>query len=124
MTDVEALSGPELEELIRRGMTGEPLDVISAMLRTVLIVPVGPQSSGFDPVYFNRDGVSMLAAFTAFELTSRVTDLAKYALTMTGRDLMLRMPAGEGIVLNPGHDIGLEILPVAVESITQRIREP
>lgn len=122
MTHPEAMAGTELEAVIKRGMDGEPIDVIAAMLRTVLIVPVGAQSGGFNPVYFDRDGVPMLAAFTSFELTGRVTDLAKHALTMTGRDLVLRMPADEGIVLNPGHGVGLEILPVAVASIAERAR--
>jgi hypothetical protein len=124
MTHADPIKGPELEALITRGMNGEPLDVVDAMLRTVLIVPVGPRAGGFDPVYFDRDGVPMLSAFTSFELTGHVTKLAKFALSMSGRDLVLRMPAGQGVVLNPGHDVGLELLPPAVASIAQRVRRP
>lgn len=101
-------------------MDGEPVDVIGAMLRTVLVVAVGPRPGGFDPVYFDRGGVPMLAAFTSFELTAHVTELAQHALTMTGRDLVLRMPPGQGIVVNPGHDVGFEILPVAMAHVAQR----
>jgi hypothetical protein len=43
-----------------------------------------------------------------------VTKLAKYAITMTGRDLVIRMPGGHG---------GPEILPEAVGTILARRKE-
>jgi hypothetical protein len=127
MAEHEVIPGPELEELIARAMQGERLDVIEAMLRSQLVVPsggeIGPNFEGFVPVLFDRDGTPMLAVFTSLERTTPVTKLAKYAITMTGRDLVIRMPGGHGIVLNPGHDVGLEILPEAIETILARLRE-
>lgn len=120
-------SGLDLEHLIARGMRGERLDVIEAMLRTQLLVPsgadVGPGFVGFVPVLYDRDGVPMLAVFTSLERARAVTHLARYAVTMTGRDVVARMPTGHGIVLNPGHDVGLEILPQAIGTITERLRQ-
>jgi hypothetical protein len=46
--------------------------------------------------------------------------VAQHALTMTGRDVILRMPPGRGIVVSPGHDVGFEILPVAMAHAAQR----
>lgn len=127
MTNDEAMAGPDLELLIGRAMRGERLDVIEAMLRTQLVVPsggdVGPGFEGFVPVLFDRDGTPMLAVFAALERMSTVTHLAKFAITMSGRDVVTRLPGEHGIVLNPGHDIGLEILPEAVETIIARLRE-
>lgn len=65
----------------------------------------------------------MLAVFTSFEMTSRVADLAEHAPTMTGHDLVLRMPPGQGIVVSPGHDVGFGILPVAMAHVAQRARD-
>lgn len=127
MTQDEDVSGADLEQLIQRGMNGERLDVIEAVLRTQLVVPsggaIGPNFEGFDPVLFDRDGTPMLAVFTSLERTSSVTRIARYAITMTGRDLVLRMSRGHGIVLNPGHNVGLEILPEAVDTIVARLHQ-
>lgn len=65
----------------------------------------------------------MLAAFTSLELTATVSHQAPIALTMTGRDLMLRMPGGHGLVVNPGHDVGFELFPDAVQAVARRARE-
>lgn len=121
MRSGDRIGGDELERMIARAMSGERLDVIEAMLRTQLVVPsggdVGPGFEGFVPVLYDRDGVPMLAVFTSLDLAKRVTHLARFAVTMSGRDVIVRMPEGHGVVLNPGHDVGLEILPHAVETI-------
>lgn len=126
MTRDAAVTGPELESLIRRGMQGEAVDVIDALLRFELIVPsgsaVGPNFEGFVPVLFDRGETSMLAVFTSLELTARVSHQARFALTMTGRDLVLRMPGGHGVVVNPGHEVGFELFPDAVQAVAARAR--
>lgn len=127
MTHEAAVTGPELESLIRRGMQGEAVDVIGALLRSELVVPsggaVGPNFEGFVPVLFDRGETPMLAVFTSLELTATVSHQAKFALTMTGRDVVLRMPAGHGLVVNPGHEAGFELFPDALQAVARRARE-
>lgn len=122
----DPVTGPELEALIGQGMRGEAVDVVDALLRTDVAVPsgcpVGPGLEGFVPVLYDRDGASMLAVFTSLVRASRVSEVAKFAVTMTGRDLLLRMPAEHGLVVNPGHDVGFELFPDAVQAIAQRMR--
>lgn len=126
MTHDAAMTGPELESLITRGMQGEAVDVIGALLRSELVVPsgaaVGPSFEGFVPVLFDRGKTPMLAVFTSLELTAKVSHQARFALTMTGRDLVLRMPGGHGLVVNPGHEVGFELFPDAVQAVAQRAR--
>ncbi|MCG7286414.1 SseB family protein [Cellulomonas sp. ACRRI] len=121
------MTGPELEALIRRGMQGEAVDVIGALLVAELVVPsggaVGPNFEGFVPVLFDRGETPMLAVFTSLELTTRVSHQARFALTMTGRDLVLRMPRGHGLVVNPGHEVGFELFPDAVQAVARRAEE-
>lgn len=127
MTRGTAMTGPELETLIRRGMQGEAVDVIGALLRSELVVPsggaVGPNFEGFVPVLFDRGETPMLAVFTSLALTARVSHQARFALSMTGRDLVLRMPGGHGLVVNPGHEVGFELFPDAVQAVARRARE-
>jgi len=121
------MTGPEFEPLIRRGMQGETVDVIGALLRSELVVPsgsaVGANFEGFVPVLFDRGGIPMLAVFTSLELAAKVSHQARFALTMTGRDLVLRMPGVHGLVVNPGHEVGFELFPDAVQAVARRAQE-
>jgi hypothetical protein len=105
-------------------MTGQDVDIVSVFLRSEIVVPsggpVGPDFSGFVPVLFDREGVPMLAVFTSLERTAPVTNLARYAVTMSGADLVRRMPSGHGLVVNPGHAEGFEMLPDAVRVAAHR----
>nr|WP_240933558.1 SseB family protein [Cellulomonas sp. IC4_254] len=107
-------------------MQGEAVDIVGALLRSELIVPsggaVGSNFEGFVPVLFDRGETPMLAVFTSLELTAKVSHQARFALTMTGRDLVLRMPGGHGLVVNPGHEVGFELFPDAVQAVAQSAR--
>lgn len=119
-----------LEQLLDGGRQGRvPMDdVLSGLLGGALVVPsgaeVGENFAGFVPVLFHRESVPMLAVFTDQSRAATVTHLARYALSMTGRDLVAMMPADHGIVVNPGHDLGLELLPDAVDSLRRSAAGP
>jgi hypothetical protein len=108
-------------------MQGETVDVIGALLRAELVVPsggpVGANFEGFVPVLFDRGETPMLAVFSSLERAARVSHQARVALTMTGRDLVLRMPGGHGLVVNPGHEVGFELFPDAVQAVARRAHE-
>ncbi|WP_448631721.1 SseB family protein [Cellulomonas soli] len=60
---------------------------------------------------FDRDGVPMLAVYTSWQ---RVGSVASYAMTMTGEQVLSRMPPGVGLVVNPGHAEGFEMPPEGI----------
>ena len=112
--------GEALQQLVREGMAGRATgaQVVEALLATELVVPsgapVGPNFAGFVPVLYDRDGTQMLAVFTTFDRVGQVATLARYALTIVGRELLRIMPPGAGLVLDPGHSEGFELLPDAI----------
>jgi hypothetical protein len=81
---------------------------------------VRKDGSGFQPLLFPKEGVPMLACFTDKSRVGEYADIAPYALTMTGRDLLRRMPPDHGLVVNPGSSVGFDMPP---EGIAQLVRE-
>jgi hypothetical protein len=78
---------------------------------------VQTDGSGFEPVIFDKQGISMLAVFTAKERTTHFLHVAKFCLVMKGFDVLRRMPKGYGLVVNPGLTKGLEISPSGIAEI-------
>ncbi|MBA3440007.1 MAG: SseB family protein [Pyrinomonadaceae bacterium] len=78
---------------------------------------VNKDSSGFKPLIFDRQGVPMAAVFTIPERASMYAEVAPYMIQMNGRKMFDWMPPGYGIVINPGHQLGMEILPHGVKEI-------
>ncbi|MEV7973926.1 SseB family protein [Cellulomonas sp. NPDC089187] len=111
-------TSPALDDAIAAGMRGESIDLTDVLLSGHLVVPSStePTDTMLDltPVLYDRAGTPMLAAFTTFDLPEQVAALAEYRLTISGRDLIDRMPPDAGIVINPGLPAGLELLPQQV----------
>lgn len=76
----------------------------------------GGAASGVQPILFDRNGVPMAAVFTDSSRASRYGDLVKVIIRMNGEELLKQVPPGYGIVLNPGFDTGLEILPEGLKA--------
>jgi hypothetical protein len=79
--------------------------------------PVETDGSGINPLTFDREKVTMIAAFTSL---SRAKIFAKpdvFCLEIQGGNFLERIPKGCGLVLNPGLNVGLEIPPLGVENI-------
>jgi hypothetical protein len=120
MTAADAANGG-LEEVIARGMRGEQVDVLGAFLAAQVVVPSGEAVSdgfgGFVPVLYEREGVPILAVFTSLDRATVVSAMAPFAVTMTGRELVDRMPPDYGIVVNPGHGEGFDMSPQSVAGL-------
>lgn len=78
--------------------------------------------SGFQPLLFSRDEVPMLAYFSAKERVADYAEMTPYCLTIKGRELLRRMPAGHGLVVNPGQRIGFDVSPEDIAQIRRRPR--
>ena len=118
-------SGRALEEAIGRAMRGESAgaDVPGLLTAATLVVPsgaaVGERFEGFQPVLYDRDGTPVLAVFTSFDKAGIVAEIAPYAVTLTGRDLLAMMPPDHGLVVNPGHAEGFDMPPIGVARLRQ-----
>lgn len=77
----------------------------------------GERFEGFRPVYYPKDDVQMLAVFTSPDGAGSLSDLAPWLVTFTGEELLRRMPATDGLVVNPGLPDGFDIAPAGLETL-------
>lgn len=93
--------------------------LIGGDLYILSVSEVNKDSSGFRPLLFDRQGVPMAAVFTIPDRASMYANVAPYIIQMNGRKMFDWIAPGYGIVINPGHQIGLEILPHGVKEIVR-----
>lgn len=102
-------------------------EVAPSFLRNVVVVPSGgpvaERFEGFVPVLYDRAGVPMLAVFSSLARARAVSDVAKRAMTMPGRELVAMMPESYGVVVNPGSAVGFELPPEGVAKVKQFLLE-
>lgn len=77
----------------------------------------GERFENFRPVYYPKDGAQMLAVFTTADAAGSLSDLAPWLATFTGADLLLRMPAENGLVVNPGLADGFDVAPAGLDTL-------
>lgn len=99
-----------------------PQAALWAVAASVLVVPnSNPEADGslatFSPVLVGREGVQFLVAFTLPERAGRFRESAASFFEMTGADLVLRLPAETGLVLNPDSAIGFELPPAGLAAL-------
>ncbi|HEX5709179.1 MAG TPA: SseB family protein [Pyrinomonadaceae bacterium] len=117
----------DVEKLLLDARDGRaPLaDMLGALVSADLYVPstgeVMQDGSGFTPLLFDsaETGATLTAVFTDPARAAAQAGRAKYLLQVNGRELLRRLPPGYGIVINPGHDVGMEIQPYGVEAIVR-----
>ncbi|WP_040309284.1 SseB family protein [Asticcacaulis biprosthecium] len=78
---------------------------------------VGQDWSGLQPVIFDKEGVQMVACFTALERIADASKLAPYCLTIRGGEFLRRIPHEFGLVVNPGHEVGFDVPPIGLRKI-------
>lgn len=78
---------------------------------------IKPDGSGFQPVLFDKEGVQMVACFTAMERIGRFASLAPYCLAIKGGEFLQRIPEGYGLVVNPGQPVGFDVTPDGIRAI-------
>ena len=63
---------------------------------------VQPDGSGFTPVLFEQDDLAFVAVFTA--MSRQPKGMASFMMRTGGKHFFLRLPAGYGVIFNPGYD--------------------
>ncbi len=116
-------------EMVEARAARTPIQKIVALLgKFELVVPSGGEvmgdGSGFRPLLFDKQGVQMVACFTALERIGKFGDLAPYCLTINGAHFMRLIPHGFGLVVNPGHSVGFDITPDGLKTISAEINAP
>lgn len=93
-------------------------EVMRAMRSSTLFVPSGPAYGDgrgtFQPILFDRNGVTYMVVFTSQDKVESVTPPAIYTAVMRGQDVFKSVRGGLGVVVNPGYRNGLEFDPDAV----------
>ncbi len=96
-------------------------DFLRILMRSAVHVSSGTEvmadGTGFQPLLFDKAEGTLMAVFTARERATRFGDKAPFCLTMTGEQLMQRVPEGLGLVLNPGFSVGFELPADGVQGI-------
>jgi hypothetical protein len=119
--DVDARNALEVAIVAARSGRLQMLDLVHEFLRSIVAVPSakdpGPDGSGVSPVFFDKDGIQMVAVYSDLERAKRNKDIAPFAMTITGQLLLRHFPSGFGIVVNPGFPICFDIPPSGIEQI-------
>lgn len=99
-------------------------DLLQMMMATDLFIvsveEVASRASGLHPLLFDRDGVPMAAVYTDPARTELAGSTVKSVVRMKGATIFRNTPAGYGIVINPGFDVGLELLPEGVRNVVDK----
>lgn len=114
----DAVRAPtELERMIVLAGAGRAttLDVLDLFAVSQVIVPSATQVADnldqLQPVLFEVEEASMIAVFTHADQIAEFGNLAAYTLTIDGRSLLISIPPGAGMVVNPSRSIGFELTP-------------
>jgi len=70
---------------------------------------VQTDGSGFQPVLIDQDGSSLVVVFTA--RSRQPKDMAAWMMQMNGGQFFRRLPAGYGVMVNPGYDAQILVPP-------------
>lgn len=81
---------------------------------------INDDMSNFSPVVFDRNGVIMYAVFTSMSRTGDFAQQAPFCIQVNAFEFFKRVPAGGGIVVNPGIVEGLEISPEGLTDIVSK----
>ncbi len=123
----EGLASNSLDEAITGARAGAlPMKEFFRLLVSAdLMLPsaqiVQADGTGFMPLFHDKQGVSMLVAFTDKNRALGYARVAPYLLMMKGGDLLSRFPKGYGLVINPGQDIGFDISADGIQRIISEL---
>lgn len=79
---------------------------------------------GLSPLLFDRDGIPMAAVFTDGSRATALAGRVKSIVRKGACDLLRHIPDGYGVVINPGFDAGLELLPDGIRGVLDRFCKP
>ena len=81
---------------------------------------VQTDGSGFKPVLLEQNGFTFVAVFTA--MSRHPKDMARYIMQTNGRHFFLRLPAGYGVIFNPGYDAQILLPPHGAAALKQDLQ--
>lgn len=96
--------------------------VFGSFLDAVLVVPGGPGSENmkgaFEPVIVTGDGKDFMVVFSILDhvKTFLTEEQAPYLSSIRAVDVIAGLPAGMGIVVNPGTEVTFKIESALVDS--------
>lgn len=92
--------------------------LIDSQIYVPSIEEVESDGHGLKPLFFDRQGKAMVAIFTDLSrITNDFKSHAQYCLCIAARSFLTGLPVDFGIVINPGHSVGLEISPDGIQKI-------
>jgi hypothetical protein len=115
----------KLDVALQQAQTGQLslAELLATLMDSEVAVPSATEilqdGTGMQPLLFPKEGVQMLACFTDKSRIGEFSALAPYCLVLTGRELLRRIPAGYGLVVNPGTPIGFDVSPEGVARIVK-----
>ena len=100
-------------------LSGDAL--LRRMAEADLFIPsaseIQTDGSGFSPVLFDQDGAPFVVVFTA--MSRQPKDMAPTMMQMNGRQFFRRLPAGYGLMVNPGYDAQILVPPHGMVALKQ-----
>jgi len=99
--------------------------MVAILLDSVVYVPslreIDEHGVGLQPAVFNHTGQQLIAIFSGLDRAKVISEIAPFCISMTGLQLIERVPTGFGLVINPKFDLGLEIPADGVRNIRHDI---
>jgi hypothetical protein len=83
---------------------------------------VQTDGSGFQPVLVDQDRSSLVVVFTA--RSRQPKDMAAWTMQMNGGQFFRRLPAGYGVMVNPGYDAQILVPPHGMAAFKQDLARP
>jgi hypothetical protein len=83
---------------------------------------VQPDGSGYRPILLEQDEFSLVAVFTAAARMPR--GMAPTLMRMQGSRFLLRLPAGYGLIVNPGYAAQVILPPDGVAALKSDLSAP
>jgi len=130
MTTQEMTPQNALEEAMaeaRAGTLGQE-EFLRRLLQTPVFIPsrqeVQADGSGLAPLVLDRAGVPFAAVFTSAARLQSLGGQIPYCLEMPTSAFLPRLPAGYGLVVNPGYALRMEIEAYGIENIIKLLIAP
>jgi type III secretion system (T3SS) SseB-like protein len=100
-------------------------DFLRLFAASMIIVPsmseVKERWEGFMPMVFDKQGVHMLACFTAPERNDAPRETFGYYLEIMGDKFVTSLRPGLGLVVNPGQPVGFEMGPESLAEFAKGV---
>lgn len=96
-------------------------DLMKVLVTSDVVLPSGAEvfadGSGLEPLLFSKEKVQMVTCFTDKSRIGEYVKVTPFCLVMKGESFLRGIPAGYGVVINPGQEFGFDISPDGVRKI-------